>query len=293
MTEKQSEAVELKRTQKRPRRRFPWGVIALLLAVLLVAVIVWLYGRRIAEMMEPEPTLPPMAEETAPGVLYQTDFDDPARYADWDALFDDGFISAAFVDGQLVVDINALEDTGAWLGLNAASFSDFVLDVDATKLGGPDDNGIMVIFRRKDDDNYNRFDISSDGYYSVSMLRGGEYAIVSDWKSSPAILTGEATNHIRIWAIGDTFRFEVNGAPLLLCVSYAPDSQPIWDPAAGEPTCLGGEVLDSWRNGDLLEGRIGLGAQGFSGFDGEKSTPARAMIGFDNLLVQVPGNVAP
>ena len=68
-----------------------------------------------------------------------------------------------------------------------------MLDVDATKLDGPDDNGIIVVFRLTDTDNYNRFDISSDGYYTLSIARDGVRLVISDWAASDAILHDSTT----------------------------------------------------------------------------------------------------
>jgi hypothetical protein len=49
-------------------------------------------------------------------------------------------------------------------------------------------------------------------------------------------------------------------------------------------------VVESWQNADLPEGRIGLGAQAFTGFDVDTgmSTMAEATIGFDNLVIAAP-----
>ncbi len=293
MTKKPAEPVGLQRGAGR-RRRIPWPVFVLIPGLLIAAALVWVFQGRIAELLERPATLPPPPPgegSTGTGILYQTDFSDAAA-ADWEPAFDDGSVSAAVAGGQLLVDVNALTDTGTWLAMNF-TYADFVLEVDATKLGGSDDNGIIVLFRLVDDGNYNRFDISSDGYYSVSRARGGQPLLVSDWNASPAILTGAATNHIRITAIGSTFRFEVNGTPLLLCTSSDPGIQPIWDASAAEPTCLGGQVTDVWQDADLMQGKIGLGAQGFVGFDGQNSTPALATIGFDNLIIRAPDAAVP
>ena len=168
------------------------------------------------------------------------------------------------------------------------TFDNFVMDVDVTKVGGPDDNGIIVLFRLQDHGNYNRFDISSDGFYSVSKARGNQPIQVSDWNRSDAIHVGDASNHIRIRAIGDAFQFEVNSIPLKLCIADDPDVLPIWDTSGTDPACLGGTIVDTWHDSDLMRGEIGLGAQGIVGFDGENTTPALASIEFDNLLIVPP-----
>lgn len=286
MAKKEPEVVALQRPEK-PRRKRRWWLLILVVALLIIAAgLIYVFQFRIAETFQAVPTLPPTPPgASTPGVLYYTDFENPAVTADWD-IFKDGFISSAIKDGRLVVDVNALTDTPAWSGLHY-TFADFALDVDATKLAGPDDNGIIVIFRLADDKNYNRFDISSDGYYSLSKVREGVPTVISDWNLSPAIKTGETPNHIRLTAVGDTFRFEVNGTPMALCSATDPAAQPLWDPA-NPGQCLGGVVADAWQNGDLPQGRIGLGAQGIVGFDGQDTTPALATIGFDNLVIKAP-----
>jgi len=276
--------------QLRSPRRFPWWIIPVALVLIVAFSVGWLFRFRIQRLLEPAPTLPPALSapgdgDTAGtgGLLYQTDFADDEALADWE-LFDDGVIAAAGEDGQLVVSVNALMDAGGYSGLNY-TLDDFVLEVDATKLDGPDNNAIFVVFRMVDGQNYNRFDISSDGYYSISRVRDGVQSVVSDWMPSPAINTGDGTNRLRVEAVGDTFRFAVNGEPLTLCVSYEEGVQPI--PTTEE--CVGGEMVEEWVNDDLPRGKVGLGVQGYTGFDGQQTTPAQATVAFDNVEITAPG----
>lgn len=285
MARKQNEPVEPKHT-----RRNRWILFILIPILLIAAGLAWVFQGRLRTLFEAQATLPPPPPgETGDrsGVLYQTDFAGPETAAEWEPEFNDGTISAQITGGQLIVDVNAFSDTGTWLAMNY-TFDNFVLDVDATKVAGPDDNGIIVLFRLQDDGNYNRFDISSDGFYSVSKVRGGQPVQVSDWNRSQAINLGDSSNHIRIRAIGDTFQFEVNSQVMNLCISDDPNTQPIWDTSATPPICLGGTVVETWHDLDLVRGKIGLGAQGFVGFDGENTTPALATIAFDNLLIVPP-----
>ncbi len=286
MAKKQSDAVTLQRGEKVRQRRFPWWVIPVGLVVIIGGGLAYIFQGKIREVTMPRATLPPeispAGQGGTPGLLYQAAFDDPGAAKDWE-IFNDGRISAAFKDGLLVVGVNALTDTGTWSGLNY-TFQDFVLDVDATKIAGRDDNGIIVVFRLTDKENYNRFDISSDGFYSLSIARKGIRRTVSDFNASQDIQKGNALNHIRIMAKGDTFKFEVNGTPLMLCWSTDPNIQPLWDPN-NPGKCLGGTLTDTWQNGDIPKGKIGLGAQGIPGPNGE---PAATTIAFDNLVIKSP-----
>jgi hypothetical protein len=203
-------------------------------------------------------------------------------------LFDDGFISARLEEGRLVVAVDDFRDNGGYSTLGL-SFSDFVLDLEATKLGGSDDNGIFVVFAQTDTRNYNRFDISSDGFYALSEVRDGIARTVSEFRISTAINRGDAANQLRVIGIGGTYQFLVNGQTLEFCISSNPALQPLWEtPLDPTSACLGGEIGDRWTRTDILAGKIGLGAQGFTGFDGENDTPAQAIIGFDNVRVLTP-----
>lgn len=270
------------------RRIALFGMIAVVVMI-LVAVGVFFGWRAERSRPTPTPTLPPLpptpadeAEEES-GILYQTDFSGSDDL--WE-LYDDGIISANIDEGMLVVSVQSAGDTGAWSGLNY-TFEDFILDVDVTKLAGHDDNGIMAIFRLVDNDNYYRFDISSDGFYALSKAQSGAHHVISDYVASPAINQGNATNHIRIEAIGSSFRFFVNNTPMMLCIATDPDARPLWDHSTEEPTCVGGELTDVWQDVDFTRGKIGLGAQGFAGFD----TIAEATIGFDNLMITAADDV--
>ncbi len=284
---KKDEQVALNR-EGEPEKKRRWPLImGVVLLLGIISVAAWLFAPRYTGLFEPEATQPPTLDAGASGqVIYQTSFDTDADFASWQ-MFDGGSISVAAGEGQLVVTVNALEDTGTWSGSNF-TLDDFVLAVAAEKLDGSDDNGISVIFRLQDENNFNRFDISSDGFYSLTAVRDGVATVVSDWKRSPVIQQGNTVNQLRVIAEGDTFTFEVNGAQMPLCISDDPAVGALWDPTADEPTCLGGEVLDRWVNGDLASGRVGLGAQGFTGFDGETSTAAYAVIAFDEVVITTP-----
>jgi len=296
MARKQQESVELHRESAR-RRRLRWWQIGLIVFMLLVvaALAWWFQGPILRWCCEPKPTPlppPPGQNGSASGVLYQANFDSDVS-ADWEPVFNTGKVSVAFTNGQLVVDVNSLSDEGTWLAMNY-SYDNFVLDVDTNKIAGPDDNGIIVLFRLQDNNNYYRFDISSDGFYTLSKAVNAQPMLVSDWQKSGAIETGAGINHIQIQAQGNIFRFLVNGTQLPLCVSSDPNTQPIWDNNQTPAGCIGGQIVQEWQDTSFASGKIGLGAQGVVGVDESgNTTPAQATIGFDNLVIRTPEAVAP
>lgn len=118
----------------------------------------------------------------------------------------------AYQDGGLHFVINAL-DSIAW-AVAGKQVDDFILDVDATQLEGPDDNHYGVIVRYRDEKNFYRLDISGDGYYSIQRYTNGAWAILVDWKESNAIQQGATANHLRVIAEGPRLTWVVNGATL-------------------------------------------------------------------------------
>lgn len=190
----------------------------------------------------------------------------------WD-VYDDGIVSYEFADGQMVVTINDV-NASAWSTLNAA-LDDFSLQVDTIKLGGPDDNGFGVLFRYQDPDNFYRFDISSDGFYSATKAVDGTFEEVSPWKFSDEINVGEQGNRLQVIAQGNAFQFAVNDTLLNLCIGEGA----LWDPQDPD-TCLGGQVTQTWIDDTFSSGRIALGVTSFM-----EPGPS---IGFDNLVVREP-----
>jgi hypothetical protein len=94
------------------------------------------------------------------------------------------------------------------------NFSDFILEIEATKEAGPDDNAFGVMVREINSSNYYAYLISSDGYYQIAKLENNSWAYVSDWAKSSAIKTGNATNQVKVVCNGDKLSFYANGVKL-------------------------------------------------------------------------------
>lgn len=149
--------------------------------------------------------------ESSSNVLFEDDFG--ADTGNWFLETDTQAQASITSAGQLELDILA-PNLIAWAELKEQSFSDFVLEVDATQVSGPDNNSYGVIIRMKDASAYYRFDISGDGYYAFvrrDKQEGGSWTwITEDWLASNAIAQGAGTNQIKIVAQGSHFMFYVN-----------------------------------------------------------------------------------
>ena len=138
---------------------------------------------------------------------YADDFSNPD--GGWKTAGDEA-IKISVQDGALHFTIDDL-DTIAWSTPKDKRFGDFVLDVDAIQVDGPDDNTYGVIFRYQDDRNFYRIDISGDGYFAVLKRKDGVWTKVQDYVETPAVKQGNAVNHLQVIAKGNQFTFNVNG----------------------------------------------------------------------------------
>ncbi len=142
----------------------------------------------------------------------------------------------------------------AWTKCTQVEYSDFILDVDATQVSGPDNNSYGVIFRYGlEAKEFYTFLISGDGFYvfTVDGADRDEPELLVDWTESSAINKGAQTNHIKIAAVGENMKYYVNDQFL-------------------------GEVQDT---------RFGTGVVGF--FTGSLDEGG-VQVSFDNLVISQP-----
>lgn len=151
---------------------------------------------------------------TAPlpeGVLFQDDFSNTS--SGWDRVrVDDGMTD--YDNGAYRIQVNTT-DTDVWAN-PGLSFTDVRVEVDATKIGGPDDNDFGVICRYKDENNFYFGIISSDGYYGIVKVKDGSQNLLgmSELPYSDAIKQGATTNRIRLDCVGSTLTLYANGTLL-------------------------------------------------------------------------------
>ena len=147
---------------------------------------------------------------TLTSLPYADNFSSPA--SGWKTV-DDPAIKIAYQDSALHFQISDL-DTLGWSVPKDKRFGDFMLDVDATQVDGPNDNSYGVIFRYVDDRNFYRADISGDGYFALFKYKDGKWAKLQDYVESAAVKQGQATNHLQIVAKGNQFTLNINGQPV-------------------------------------------------------------------------------
>ena len=163
------------------------------------------------------PTLAPTAEVLAAATLLPS----PTPKI---VLFEDGeFTNSCTLDST--TDVERFVENGqfnmrvltplfvAWTKCTQVEYSDFVMEVDATQVGGPDNNTYGVIFRYGlDAKEFYTFLISGDGFYvfTVDGAEREEPEILVDWTESSAIKQGAQTNRIKITAVGGNMKYYVN-----------------------------------------------------------------------------------
>ena len=150
-------------------------------------------------------------QDNAGRLLFQDDFSDAK--SGWDSLSNEDGITD-YDNGQYRILVNTT-NTDVWAnpGLN---FTNTIIEVDATKASGDDNNDLGVICRYKDSNNFYFFVISSDGYYGIGKFKDGQQVLVGMESMPPtdAVRQGNATNHIQAECNGSTLRLVVNGQQL-------------------------------------------------------------------------------
>jgi len=191
---------------------------------------------------EPQPTASPSGV-----ILFEDDFSSAST--GWDRLQTAEGVMDYDAGGYRML-VNAL-DTNFWTTPHK-SFGDVRVEVDAGKLGGPEENRAGLICRYTGSDYY-FFMITHDGFYGIGIFTGGQAVLLgqSEMQSSSAIHTGVNINHLRADCAGNTLTFYVNG-----------------------------QQVASAQDGTLTQGDVGL-------LTGTFGQPGVDMI-FDNFVVIQP-----
>lgn len=160
----------------------------------------------------PTPTAAPTAAAPNLQVLFQDDFSDPK--SGWDTMKEDDAL-IAYEDGRYHIWLN-YPHTTIWANPNL-HFGDVRVEVDALKVGGPNNNQFGIICRYQDADNFYFLIVSSDGYYGIGKTENGKATLLTGdggMSFSSAIPQGHAAVHLRADCVGDNLALFVNGQPL-------------------------------------------------------------------------------
>jgi tetratricopeptide (TPR) repeat protein len=170
------------------------GCAALILIVVLAGILVALLASKgnlaFLQQPTPEPTILPTP---AFSLAWQDDFSTPER--DWGETSDLQSVKR-FENGQYHISVNASE-LFIW-STAGQDLADFIVEIEATQVSGPNDNGYGLLFRFQDDQHFYRFDISGDGFYLLSKRLENQWVTLVDWTESPFIHKGQATNRLKV-----------------------------------------------------------------------------------------------
>jgi hypothetical protein len=144
-------------------------------------------------------------------LLYSDDFS--SSKSGWYTSSKGSFI-AAYKNGKYHLTVVPTDYWWPASGPLKTNVTDFVMEVEATKEVGPDDNVFGIAAREIDNGNYYAFLISNDGYYEIAKKENSSWVTPSNWIKSDAIKVGNATNVLKLMAKGDSFTFFVNGIKL-------------------------------------------------------------------------------
>lgn len=115
-------------------------------------------------------------------------------------------------DGRLVIALDAL-NLVQYTTLGDLNFSDFVLTFEASQTAGNPNSSYGLLWRMNSPNQFYRFEINSAGLYLVERRDGDGLIreLSAGWQPTSALLTGlNATNHVRLEAIGSQMKFYVN-----------------------------------------------------------------------------------
>ena len=146
-------------------------------------------------------------------VQFQDDFSDPS--SGWARRFDENTGSLDYVNQGYQISVNQSHAI-LWSG-PGLEFTDVQIEVDVTKIDGPENDDFGVVCRARDEHNFYFLIISSDGYYGIGIVRDGIQQLISMKNMPPSedIIQGQHTNHLRADCIDETLSLYVNGIHLV------------------------------------------------------------------------------
>lgn len=148
---------------------------------------------------------PPVAHDIKVAIK-QDQFDDPAAClfsehkgeSYWSRLIDDEYI---LYEGKK----NWFSKSGL-----AGDFTDILVEVDAYKRGGSDNNDFGILFGFRDNKNFYRYSISSVGYFKVDKQENGMWKDLIKLSKIKGVDTTGIKNHLRLMCKGINITIYIN-----------------------------------------------------------------------------------
>jgi hypothetical protein len=210
-------------------------------------------GAGSAPFLEERPAAPAVGDGVglaSESVLYSDDFSNPPTgWGTWNR----GGGSVEYHNGGLRILVSQAQ-FDFW-SVAGQKFADAVIEVDALRIGGPNDNDFGILCRYRDQNNFYMLVASSDGYYGIAKMKDGQHSTISgdQLQYSSALLEGDQPAPIRL-------RAACAGTRLTLAIN--------------------GETLAQAEDGDFESGDVGVLA-------GSYDTPGVDIL-FDNFVVKRP-----
>lgn len=158
------------------------------------------------------------------GVLFQDDFS--GRGGGWDSYTGDPEGLTDYADGEYRIKVD-LDNTDFWSNPQTDDFADVVIEVDARRAGGPQENifGVQCRYQQSgsgDNRTYKFYflAIGSDGYATIgkvdtsTAVEGDAYTYF-DYSENNAAIKPNEVNRIEARCVGSTLTLSVNGVQLL------------------------------------------------------------------------------
>ncbi len=141
-------------------------------------------------------------------VLFQDDF--ATSKGNW-LVNEDQSGSRQYADGELLFRITDAQ-VNAWSYPKGLKFQDVFIEVQATRTAGDANNIFGILCRYQDKSNYYQLLVSSDGYYDISKVSGGQRIplIADQLLPSEAIPQDEPTLLLGAECSGDRLVLSVN-----------------------------------------------------------------------------------
>jgi hypothetical protein len=165
----------------------------------------------------PQPTASPIPTETAtptdiPEVIYFDDFSDTTG---WYTYEDDRYGFRYSEEGYHIYNNISM---GLIWSIREFDYEGIALEVDGTRLEGPEDSYFGVVCKFSDEgDNYYALVIADNGFYGFGIMENGEYEFMdTGFDENGAIKRGQGeTNRIRGVCNGNHFLIYANNELLL------------------------------------------------------------------------------